>query len=64
MKLFRILTPLLGIFLWLSLTGYLLDTFISRPVNSILQNVIIIFIFLYTFGFIYYIYTRITNKNK
>ncbi len=63
-KFFNIAVPFVGFVIWISLTSFLLDHFISRPTNPILQTGIIIFISLYTLGFIHYIYTRITNKNK
>lgn len=63
-KFFNIAVPFVGFVTWISLTSFLLDHFISRPTNPIIQTGIFIFIMLYTLGFIHYIYTRITNKNK
>lgn len=60
----NIAISIIGFVVWVSLTSFLLDFFISRPTNKLLQNGIIILIFLYTFGYFYYIYSRITNKNK
>lgn len=63
-KIASIALYLIGFVAWVSLTSFLLDHFISRPTNPIIQTGIFIFIMLYTGGFIHYIYTRITNKNK
>jgi uncharacterized membrane protein len=60
----NITATFVGFVIWVSLTSFLLDHFISRPTNPIIQTGIFIFIMLYTLGFIHYIYTRITNKNK
>ena len=60
----NITATFVGFVIWVSLTSFLLDHFISRPTNPIIQTVIFIFIMLYTLGFIHYIYTRITNKIK
>lgn len=60
----RFLVPLVGTFLWFYLTGILLELFISRPMNSLVQLLTIFIIVVYTFVFFMYIYTRITNKNK
>ena len=59
-----VLAVIVGFAIWVSLTSFLLDYFISRPVNSVVQTGIIILIAVYTYGFIHYIYTRITNKNR
>lgn len=63
-KFLNIAVTFVGFVIWMSLTSFLLDHFISRPTNPIIQTGIFIFIMLYTGGFIHYIYTRITNKNK
>ena len=60
----NITATFVGFVIWVSLTSFLLDHFISRPTNPIIQTGIFIFIMLYTLGFIHYIYTRINNKNK
>ncbi len=60
----KIIIILILFSIWVSGTSFLLDHFISRPTNSLLQTGIIIFISLYTLGFIHYIYKILTNKNK
>ena len=63
-KIINIAIPIIISTIWISITSFLLDHFISRPTNQILQMGIIISIMMYTLGFIYYLYKRITNKNK
>lgn len=63
-KLIKIAIPIILFIIWVSITSLLLDHFISRPTNPVVQTGIIILIVLYTLGFIRYIYNRITNKNK
>jgi len=63
-KIINITIPLIISTIWISITSFLLDHFISRPTNPFLQTGIIILIILYTLGFINYLYKCITNKNK